>query len=233
MDNIKNKLLLLYFQICGFCHLTNLKDFSLNKCTRFLICWSYCHLLLLTTTVSVAIYCANWIFVMRDSISTVTDILQWMLPVLSQYVIIIESLCTHKIKCRFWHRIHYMDTFLLNTSLQMKQISINKFFIKCVAILIITLAVDILTVIHIHSDKVWRNHILISFYTFVVCRSQILFFVFFTDTLKYRTKMLTTRIKQIRINDKNRLNLLRCCKKSFDMLWLLTEDINQAFGLLL
>lgn len=232
MDTIKIKLILFYFQICGFCHLTSLEEFNKKNSTYLLTAWSYFHLITLSITVLLATYYAHELFVMRDMISAFTDIMQFSLPVLSQYIIIIESLRTNYIKYRFWIRIQHIDKFLLNTTLQMKQISINKFIIKFAVILVTTIAIDLFTAIRVQSDLVWRNHILISLYTSIVCRSEVLFCVFFIDTLKYRVNMIAVRLREIRNSKKNRLNILRCCKKSYGMLWLSVEDINQAFGLI-
>lgn len=231
MDSTKTKLILFYFQICGFCHLTSLEKFSKKKSTELLIIWSYFHLIIISIVVVLAIYYSNQVFVTREMISAFTDVMQFALPVLSQYIIIIESLRTKYIKCRFWIRIQHMDKFLLNTTLQMKQISINKFIIKFTIILVTTTTIEILSAIRVNSDEVWSNNILISLYTSIVCRSQVLFCVFFIDTLKNRTNMIAIRLKEIQNSGKNRLIILRCCKKSYGMLWLSVEDINRAFGL--
>lgn len=230
MDNLNTQILLSYFQFCGFCHLTSLEAFTKNKFMQFLYFWSYVHLIIISVLVYFTIYYAKQIFIMRDMISAVTDILKWMLPVFSHYVIIIESLRTNDIKYQFWLRIRYMDTFFLNTSAQMKCASTKKFLIKCTLILIITTAIDIFTLIRVRPYHDWQNHILATFYTFIICRSEVLFCVFFIDTLTYRTNMLTQRLNRMRTTNENQLISLRCCRKSFEMLWLSVEDINRAFG---
>lgn len=232
MDNIKTKVILFYFQICGFCHLTSLEKFNMKRSTQILITWSYCHLLALSIVVVFAIYYANRVFVMREMISAFTDIMQFALPVLSQYIIIIESLRTIYIKYRFWIRIQHMDKFLLSTTEHIKQMSINKFIIKFIVILVTTTSIEIFTAVRVKSDDVWHNHIVISMYTTLVCRSQVLFCVFFIDTLKCRTNMIAIRLRGIRNSEKNRINILRCCKKSYGILWLSIQDINEAFGLM-
>ena len=228
--NLKTKLILWYFQLCGFCHLTSFEQFNKKKSTQLLTAWSYFHLLMISITVFVAIFYANQFFVMREMITALADITELLLPIFSQYIIIIESLRTNYIKYRFWIRVQHMDTFLLNTTMQMKEMSINKFIIKCALVLVITTSVEIFAAIRVRSDEVWCNHILLSLYASIVCRSEVLFCVFFIDTLKYRTNMIAMRLKGIRNAGKNRLNILRCCKKSYGMLWLCVEDINDAFG---
>lgn len=230
MDNKKTKLILSYFQFCGISHLTSLVDFSKKKLTQFLIIWSFFHLFILSTIVLFLFIYSTHITVKRDTVGVFSIIMQFVLPVLSQYIIIIESLRTRYIKYRFWIRISHMDTFLLYTSSHMKQISIDNFLIKSIVILATTIAIDLFVVFRVRSDILWRNDIIISFYTWIVCRSEVLFCVFFIDTLRYRVDMITIRLKELTYSHKNRLNLLRCCKKSYQMLWLSLQDLNYAFG---
>lgn len=231
MCTSKSGFLLFFFQICGFCHFTNFVRFPTKKSTRFLFIWSCFHLFALSSLVLFAIHYAKYIFMLREIITAFTDILQWTLPVLSQYIIIIESLCTVKIQYRFWTRIRYMDQFLLNTSAQLQDKSINSILIKCVALLASTTAVDLFILFRVKNDKTWRNDLLTSFYTLTICRSQILFYTFFIDTLKYRVQMIILRLKEMKYRLKNKTNLLRCCKKSFEIIWKSVEDINRAFGM--
>lgn len=230
MDSIISKFLLSYFQICGFCHLTSFGRVPTKKLRQLLLICSGFHLLALSSLVLFAIYYAKYIFMLQEIITACTDILQWSLPVLSQYIIIIESFRTTNIHYRFWSRIRYMDTFLLNAPAKIKTRSFRILFIKSITLLASTTAVDLFILFRVKNDKTWRNDLLTSFYTLTICRSQILFYTFFIDTLKYRIQLITIRLKDINIRAKNKPNLLRCCKKSFEIVWKSVEDINQAFG---
>lgn len=230
MNNLNTKILLSYFQLCGFCQLTSLEVFTKSRFTQLLYLWSYVHLITLSAVVFLTIYYARQIVIMKHVISAVTDILKMILPILSHYVILIESLRTNHIKYQFWHKIGYMDKFFLTTSTKMKHASTKKFLIKCSLILAVTTAIDLFTLIRVHPYHDWQNHIAATFYTFVICRSEMLFCVFFIDTLTNRTNILTQRLNQMRITNQNQLISIRCCRKAFEMLWLSVEDINQAFG---
>lgn len=230
MNNLKSKLLFAFFQICGFCHFTSLAKLPTTGAKRFLCIWSCFHLFVISLLVLVSIYYAKHIFMLRDIITAFTDIFQWALPVLTQFIIIIESLCTINIQYRFCARIRYIDQLLLRTSAQLKTKLLNRFALKCVVLVVTTIGVDIFIFMRVQNDENWRNDLVTSFYSLIVCRSRILFLTFFIDTLRCRVEMLTMRLKDVRFNSKSRLNLLRCCKKSFGILWLATEDLNNAFG---
>lgn len=230
MDSLKIKFILSYFQVCGLCYFTNLNTITPKKMKHFMLVWSCVHLLILSSIVSIATYNANHAFVMSDMITTAIDVLQWMLPVISHYITIIESFRTRNIKDHFWAQIRYIDAFLLSTSLYLKQKLINRYCIKLVIVLVSTMAIDIFVLIRVRNDELWRNKIIVSLYTFLMCRSEVLFCVLFIETLRYRTDMLTARLKKVRYRCKNQFNLLRCCKKAFEVLWLSVDDINRAFG---
>lgn len=230
MEHFKLKLILSCFQICGFCHFTGLNQYTQKKSVQLMFVLNCFHLIVLSTIVALTIHYSDYIFVTNSIISLTADIVQSMLPVVSQYVMIIESLRTINIKDRFWARIRYIDLLLLGTTIQIKEKTINKYFIKCVALLVTITIIDVFVIIHIYSNKSWRYHFLISYYTFVMCRSMVLFCVLFIDTLKYRIIMLSKRLKEIQQGAKNKINLMRCCKRAYEMIWLCKEDINRSFG---
>lgn len=232
MNFKKSKLVLLYFQLCGICNFAHyVKQASENE-TLFFNILALFHLSVLTTIVILVIHYAEQIFMKNDMIITAIDILQWLLPVLSQYVSIIESLCTTAIRRQFWEKLFYMDTHLLNTTPHHLHRSMNKFIFKAVFILISSTTIQIFVMIRIPSSEPWHNHMVITFYTYVVCRSEVLFCVYFIDMLKCRTDMLSIRLNQMADakNIRNPFNKLRCYKQSYGLMWQSMENINQAFG---
>lgn len=231
MDSLKIKFILLYFQMCGLCYFSSLNAITPKRMKHFMLIWSCVHLLILSSIVTLAIYYGSYAFVIRDIITTAIDVLQWMLPVLSHYITIIESFRTRNVKDQFWARIRYIDKFLLFTSSSLKQKLINRYSLKLVVVLVSTMTVDLFVLIRVRSDEVWRNYIIVSLYTFLMCRSEVLFCVLFIETLRYQTDMVTIRLKEVRYTCKNQFNLLRCCKKAFEVIWLSVDDINRAFGI--
>lgn len=232
MNLRKSKLVLLYFQLCGICDFAHYVKLPSKNETAFFTIFALFHLSVLTTIVTLVIHYSEQIFMTNDMIITAIDILQWLLPVLSQYVSIIESLATTAIRRQFWTKLFYMDTHLLNTTPHHLNRSNNKFIIKAIFILISTTMIQIIVMIRIPSSEPWHNHMVITFYTYVVCRSEVLFCVYFIDMLKCRTNMLTVRLNQMADakSIKNPFNRLRCYKQSYALMWQSMEDINQAFG---
>lgn len=186
---------------------------------------------ILSTIVSISIYYSKQIFITHGMISIATDILQWMFPVISLYIIFFESIRTRNIKFQFWRRIEYIDRCFLGTSRKLQQRSINIYIFKCFALLMATAIIDLYLLIIVKSIQTWRNHILITVYIYSMCRLELLFCVLFVITLDYRIKMLTHRLKEIQSKaSRNRINLMRCSKKAMEIMWLCVQDINQSFG---
>lgn len=231
MEDFKLKFILLYFQICGFCHFRSLEKYPTKRLVWLMFVLSCIHLIILSSIVSVTFFYADHIFLSNGMLSLYADILQSMLPLISQYVMIIESLLKFKIKDRFWARIRYIDLLLLGTTNQLKRKANNKYFIKCVALLVTLTSIDVFVYFHIKSDQLWCNHFLLSYYTFVICRSTVLFCVLFIDTLKFRIIMLNKRLKEVQNGAKNQINLMKCCKRAYEMIWLCVQDINHSFGM--
>lgn len=231
MDNVKIKLILVYFQLCGFCHFTCLEQ-HIDKKTMCIIFILICvHSIILVSIISLAVIYFDSIFISHPLISDSLDILNSMLPIFSQFIIIIESIRNISRKDQFWARIRYIDRLLLETSNQIKQMANNIFVMKCALLFATLTIIDVFVFIHIASDVHWRNHILISYYTCVIYRSKVLFCVLFIDALKYRIIMLNKRLKDVQNGAQNQRNLMRCCKRAHEMLWLCVQDINRSFGM--
>lgn len=196
-----------------------------------LICSCF-QIIILSAIVSITIYYSKQIFITQGLISIATDILQWMFPVISLYVIFFESIQTRNIKFQFWKRIEYIDRCFLGTSQKLQQRSINIYILECFALVTATASIDLYLFIAVKSMPNWRNHILVTMYIYAMCRLELLFCVLFVITLEYRFKMLTHRLKEIQsTTSRNRINMVRCCKKASETMWLCVQDINQSFGM--
>lgn len=193
---------------------------------------SFFQFIILSTIVSITIYYSKQIFITHGMISIATDILQWMFPVISLYVIFFESIQTRNIKFQFWKRIEYIDKCYLGTSRKLQRRLINIYIFQCFALVMATASIDLYLFIAIKSIPNWRNHILVTMYIYAMCRLELLFCVLFVITLEYRFKMLTHRLKEIQstTTSRNRINMVRCCKKASETMWLCVQDINQSFG---
>lgn len=193
---------------------------------------SFFQCIILSTIVTISIYYSKQIFITHGMISIATDILQWMFPVISLYVIFFESIRTRNIKFQFWRRIEHIDKCFLGTSPKLQQQSINIYIFECFALLMATAIIDLYLFIIVKSLPNWRNHILITVYIYSMCRLELLFCVLFIITLEYRMKMLQHRLKEIQSKtSRNRINVVRCCKKATELMWLCVQDINQSFGM--
>lgn len=225
------KIVFIYFQLCGFCHFAhNLEPMSKRNHQIYIIVAGI-HLIILSSIVSATIYYADDIFMMGDMVSATTDILHFLLPVLSQYSGIIESIRTRSFRRRFWIHVNLIDSNILATSSQHVHHSVRRYLFKAIFIQISMTMVEVFVFIRVRADEIWQNHILITFYTYFMCRSQILFCVFFIEMLKCRMDMLTIRLKSMRSGQHclNALSMMRC-KKSFGIMWQCLEDINRSFG---
>lgn len=231
MEDFKIKFILTYFQICGFCHFTSLEQYDKKQSVWLMFVLSSIHLIILSSIVAMIFFYADHIFMTSGTLSVYADIFQSMLPLISQYVMIVESLRTFRIKDQFWARIRYIDFLLLGTATQLKRKESNKYFIKFVALLVTLTSIDACIYVHIKSDQSWGNHFLLSYYTSVIFRSMVLFCVLFIDTLKFRIIMLNKRLKEVQNGAKNQVNLMRCSKRAYEMIWLCVQDINRSFGM--
>lgn len=230
MDGLKVKIVLSYFRSCGYCPFTSLEKFDTQKSVRLMFICNFFQLTLISVIITLVVIYRDDIFLRLGMISIATDTLQWIFPVISHYVILIEPLFKRGINNQFWSRIRYIDLYLLGTTNQIKQQSINTYLCKLVALCLATLIIDLFIFFRITSYESWRNRIFATFYTFFMCRAKILFFVLFVDGLTCRTKMLTKRLKDIH-GAKNKINLLRCCKRASELMWLCVEHVNDSFGM--
>lgn len=232
MENRKLKSIFSFFQTCGYCHFTCYDETIDKKSERYMLICSFIQFLIFSTIVGITIFYSKQIFITHGMISIATDILQWMFPVISLYVIFFESILTRNTKFRFWRRIEKIDRCFLGTSQKLQQRLINIYIFKCIALTVSTAAIDLYLFIAVQRIQNWRNHILVTVYMYAMCRSELLFCVLFVITLEYRFKMLTHRLKEIQSKtSKNRINVVRCCKKASETMWLCVQDINQSFGM--
>lgn len=224
--------LLVYFQLCGICHLSNYVNPPTKWEQFYFKLWTIFHLLVLTTIVAFTIYYADGIFILDDLIESTIDFSQWLLPITSQYISIVESLYTNQTRRQFLLRLRYIDHHLLNMSAQQTNRTIAKFTKKFLAILLVAITTQIYVMISVASDPHWLNHLSFSLFTFIVCCSEVLFCVFFIDMVKDRTDILVDRMTEIsNVSNKRRVLVqLRYYKKSYELLWQAMVDINQAFG---
>lgn len=226
------KIVFSYLELCGFCHFSHTLEDIPKKTRRISIIMAYIHLALLSSIVVATIYYAENIFIMSDMVSAATDILKFGLPVVSQYVIIAESIKTRNIRHRFWKRIIHLDKSPLNTPPEYIQQHINRFIFKGALLLVSTITIELFIIFRVSKIKVWQNHVLITFYTYFMCQSQVLFCVFFIETLKCRMDLLMMQLEGMRYKIKclNYMSLMRA-KKSYGIMWQALNDINQSFGL--
>lgn len=232
MKTFKARVVLFYFQFCGICQFNHYTQPTTLSAKRLIVAWTGIHLFTLTTLVALTAYFAEDIFIISDMVSGFTDVIQWLLPVLSQFIAIFESMLTDRVRHQFWQRISYMDTHLLNTSSKRLRCAINHYIYKAVALLVITISIEVFIIVRIATNASWRRHFFVSLYTYIVCRSQVLFCVYFIDMLKCRTVMLKNRLNDLKDAEKhaNSLNQMRCYKQCYGVMWQCLQDINKAFG---
>lgn len=233
MDNLKMHLIRRYFAVNGVCHLTSFQpqNYATQKISRIGITFSILHLIIISVANFFAIFRSHTIFGLSgaDSIGSFPTLLLWILPSITHYILIIESLRTVDIKYRFWARIQFIDA-LLDTREKSMQSTINEFILKCAILEVSTIGLHFYVLRRIHMLESWHNYVLVTIYTFYVGSSQILFFVLFTDTLSCRSKFIAKRIKEAEQGGKNNLRTIHCCRKAFGLLWQSVEDLNEAFG---
>lgn len=231
MKNRKTKFIFSFFQTCGYCHFTCYDETIDKKSERYMLICSFFQFLIFSANCAITIYFSKQIFITHGMISIATDILQWMFPVISLYVIFFESVLTRNTKFQFWKRIEYIDRKCLGTSQKLQQRMINIYILKCFALIIATASIDLYLFLKVRKIENWRNHILVTVYMYAMSRLQLLFCVLFVITLEYRFKMLTHRLKEIQSkSSRNRIDVVRCCKKASETMWLCVQDINQSFG---
>lgn len=231
MESRKLKFIFLFFQHLGYCHFNSCDKIINKNIERFMFFCCFFQSLILTTIVSITIHYSKHIFITHGIISIATDILQWMFPVITLYMIFFESIRTRNYKFQFWKRVAYIDSCFLGTSPKLHQRTINLYIFKFFALVTATIAIDVYLFIVVKSLPNWRNHILVTFYIYAMCRFQLLFCVLFVMTLECRFKMLSYRLKEVQsLTSRNRINVVRSCKKASATMWLCVQDINQSFG---
>lgn len=231
MESRKIKFVFSFFQSCGFCHF-NSYDKTINKKTeQYMFICCFFQFLILSTIISVTIYYSKVIFITHGIISIATDILQWMFPVISLYLIFFESIRTRNVKFQFWKRVEDIDKCFLGTSAKLQQRLINIYIFKAITLVTATMVVNVYLFIAVQALENWRNHMLATIYIYSMCRFQLLLCVLFVMTLECRIKMLSYRLKEVQSKtSRNRINLVRCCKKASETMWLCVQDINKSFG---
>lgn len=225
--------LLVYFHLCGICHLPNYVKRPTKWEQVYYRLWTGSHLSVLTAIVAFTIYYADAIFILDDLIESTIDISQWLLPITSHYISILESLYTNQTRRNFWLRLRHIDGHLLEISSQQANRAIFDFSKKFIATLLVAISTQIYVMISVTSDPHWLNHLSCSLFTFIVCCSEVLFCLYFIDMVKYRTDILARRMHEMATSKCKRRVLiqLRNHKKCYELLWQAMADINQAFGM--
>lgn len=194
--------------------------------------WSFSHICLLTSVVIVTIYNARGIFYMGDLVTALADIIQWAIPITAHFVIIIESLLTRSKRQRFWELLHYVDTKLLTLSPDNVAKTIQVFAIKTFLCHGLALVIEVTIILRIETNKEWRRQWFASIYSMVVCRSQVLLYVFFVDMLSCRMCAIKNdfhhmaRFRQSAITSEK----FRQLKESLNVIWICLQELNKAFG---
>lgn len=232
MEIRKLKIIFLFFQTCGYCHFTCYDEKIDKTSERLMFICNFIQFIIFSSIVGITMYYSKQIFITHGMISIATDILQWMFPVISLYVIFFESILTRNTKFQFWRRIEHIDRCFLGTSQKLQHRLINIYIFKCAALTLATAVIDLYLFLVVQKIQNWRNHILVTVYMYAMCRLELLFCVLFVITLEYRFKMMRYRLKEIQSKtSRNRVNVVRCCKKASETMWLCVQDINQSFGM--
>lgn len=218
-----------YFQFCGICHFApSLRTMSKSK-QNICIGFACLHLIVLSSILSATIYFANDIFLTVDSVTYSTDVLHFFLPVLSQFVAIIESIKKREIRHRIWKRMILIDKILLQTSSEHIVRRTNRFLLKGFLLQFTATLIELLIVFNVEGFR--YRHIVITIYTYFMNRSQVLFCILFVDMLKCRLDMLILRLERMRFNlESTNVLKMRRYKKAYGMIWLSLEDLNQSSG---
>lgn len=205
-----------------------------------LIGWAFVNMMILTVIGITVTYYSKHVFFDNDAIGALTDIIQLAAPFLAQYIIIIESMLTKRMRVTIWQTFAKIDGSLLSIKMNinvLRKMGLKRYLIKAIATQLICMATEIRIMTYIGPNREWSYHWYASIYTFVVCRSQHLFYIFFIEMLKMRMECVNaelTNLNKIRFNKKYSDNVkckrLAILKNVHSSLWHCSVMINKSFG---
>lgn len=227
-----------YFKFCALCF------YSESKVAEYLLTiWGIIHIAIIAGISVVVMLYYKSVFYVNDAIGAMTDILQWAVPAISHFTIIVEAMSKRTLGMSIWRKFKEIENSLSTfnpTIYQQKQRAIQSSFIKIFVTQAICLFFEIFIISSIKNNVEWRNHWYASLFSFVATRSVHFFFIFTVDKMKYAMKLINSELTKIRISHKfrhlkvfkgdSRHKRLVILKKCYSQLWEISCNVEKYFG---
>lgn len=226
-----------YFQFFGMFNLSIHRDPGRE---RLLFYWTWIHLAGLATLTFIIIHFAGKIFFIVDTLGTVADVIQVAAPLLTHYIIIVESLCTRRIRLKILDRMAEVDKLYPSLIIaRAKQIQIRRYFNKLVVTQALCIFFELCIMHGISGNELWTRHWYVSIYVFNICRSQHLFYVYYVDLVKCRLDVVAGELKNVGsllhsddvcVSTVKLYGQIKQAKKAYSSIWEMVQFIEMAFG---
>lgn len=239
------KVIVGYFQLVGVCpYLTDVNLFVQD----FLVVLSALHIFLLSSISYLVFHNREIIFFANDAIGYITDVGQLVFLYFSHFVIIFEALHTKSKRRQMWRTLCRVDRRLLQigrgSTAEHFRRSNHRYLRKAVGTYFFILSVEIFIMSSIIDTGDWLMHWITSIYSYVICRSGLLFYIFLIDRLRARMEVIGNELDAMNgrwysgwggggdgvVGGDQRKQLVVQLKGAYNDLWFVCEMLNASFG---
>lgn len=227
-----------YFQFCALCFYSKSKILE-----YFLIFWGFVNIaMLLTISIVISVYYKD-VFYINDAVGSMTDIMQLAVPIITHFVIIIESIRKRNMGMEILRQFENIEDALstFNPSIsELKRCSIRNYFIKIAITQGVCLFLEIYIISSIKNNREWLNHWYASLFSFSATRSEHLYFTLTVDSMKNVMNSINLELKNIKNGHKfrklivskgdSRHRRIITLKKCYNKLWEISCIVEKRFG---
>lgn len=197
-------LVLYFYQLFGICSFTQPRNQRLEK---FLKCWSLFHLFaLLTNIVLCFIFFRSFIYA-GDTFGTFTSIVQVSFPIFNHLIVKVESLFKRQVCYKFFDNRTKINFFLANINCNHEAFirkALIKYIWKVSLVYVPCTVIETFIMVRLAYAETSRNWWVtweLTIFTYLTCRSALLFHMYFMDILSVYVQLLCTQIKSINIRN--------------------------------
>ncbi len=209
----------------------------------FLIFWAIVHVAMLSAiSIVITVYYKD-VFYVDDTVGAMTDILQLAVPLVSHFVIIVETILKRSQGVDVLRKLREIEnslaTFNANVP-ELKRRSTWNYFIKISITQSICFLFEIYIICSIKNNREWLNHWYASLFSFAATRSEHFYFTLTVDSMKHELNLINLELQNIRNGHKfsqlkifkgdSRHRRIVTLKKCYNTLWEISFIVEKRFG---
>lgn len=221
-----------FFQALGVCPFL---DANQSKFETILVLWSVLNFGILTAITYLAAYYEDEFFIDSNIIIVITQVIQIAAPLFAHYVIIFEALYSRSKRYNIWQSLNKIDDNLATLPppyhRKLYAATIHRFLRKAISVQGFCTFLDVYVIISVYEIRDWSYHLYATIYTYIVCRSVHLFYIWLVDLVSFRMQIIGEELQRLHwLHSDEQLKRLTLLKASYIELWHIANLMDDSFG---